>query len=206
MPKVVDPAARRRELAKAVWRVVRRDGLDHASVRRVAREAGLSMGSLRHYFATQSELMVFAMRVIIDRIEGRIAALDAEADVRRRAERVLAELLPMDAERRAENEVWLAFTARAMVDPELAAVRDEGYDKLREGCRVLVGELADVGRAESDLELATDHLHAVLDGLAVHAAMRPDLSPPERISAVIARHLDALKMAPPRPTRRRRRR
>jgi Uncharacterized protein conserved in bacteria len=59
VPKVVDPAERRRELAEAVWRVIRRDGLEQASVRNVAREADLSMGSLRHYFATQSELMAF---------------------------------------------------------------------------------------------------------------------------------------------------
>ena len=50
MPIVVDPEERRRDLAEAVWRVVRRDGLERASVREVAREAGVSMGSLRHYF------------------------------------------------------------------------------------------------------------------------------------------------------------
>jgi DNA-binding transcriptional regulator YbjK len=73
VPKVVDPVARRQEVAEAVLRVVRRDGLEQASVRNVAREAGLSMGSLRHYFASQSELMVFAFRTVVDRIESRLA-------------------------------------------------------------------------------------------------------------------------------------
>ena len=89
------------------------------------------MGSLRHYFASQSELMVFAFRTVIDRIESRLARLEPESDPRRRAERVLAELLPLDDERRAENELWLAFTSRAMVDPALGDLRDEGYDALR---------------------------------------------------------------------------
>jgi AcrR family transcriptional regulator len=115
VPKIVDPVERRLAVAAAVWRVVRRDGLAQASVRNVAREAGLSAGALRHYFATQSELLAFTLRMIMERIERRIAALPAEPDPRRRAELVLAELLPMDAERAAENEVWLAFTARAMV-------------------------------------------------------------------------------------------
>jgi AcrR family transcriptional regulator len=192
MPKMVDPAERRGELAAAVWRVIRRDGLDQASVRNVAREAGVSMGSLRHYFATQSKLMVFALQVIIDRIETRIATLHTEPEPRRQAEQVLSELLPMDTERGAENEVWLAFTARAMVDPELRALKDGSYDTLREGCRTLVGRLAGTGRAGLDVELEADRLHALVDGLAVHAAIRPEVTTPERMRTIIARHLDEL--------------
>jgi AcrR family transcriptional regulator len=183
---------RRHELVEAVMRVIRRDGLEQASVRNVAREAGLSMGSLRHYFASQSELMVFAFRTVIDRIEARLAMLEPEADPRRRAERVLAELLPLDDERRAENEVWLAFTFRAMVDPALRALRDEGYDALQAGCRAMLTDLSAAGLAPTDVRAETQRLHAWLDGLAVHAAMRPDLHTAESLTVAISHHLDAL--------------
>jgi AcrR family transcriptional regulator len=192
VPKVVDPAERRHELVEAVMRVIRRDGLEQASVRNVAREAGLSMGSLRHYFASQSELMVFAFRTVIDRIEARLAMLEPEPDPRRRAERVLAELLPLDDERRAENEVWLAFTFRAMVDPALRALRDEGYDALQAGCRAMLTDLSAAGLAPTDVRAETQRLHAWLDGLAVHAAMRPDLHTAESLTVAISHHLDAL--------------
>ncbi len=192
MPKVVDPAERRLVLVEAVWQVIRRDGLEQASVRNVAREAGLSTGSLRHYFASQSELMVFAFRAVIDRIESRLAGLEHEHDPRRRAQRVLAELLPLDDEQRAENEIWLAFTSRAMVDPALRALRDEGYDALRAGCQAIVTDLAAAGLAPTDIPAETQRLHALLDGLAVHAAMRADLHTAEALTAAIARHLDAL--------------
>jgi AcrR family transcriptional regulator len=198
MPKVVDPAERRKDLAEAVWRVVRRDGLERASVRNVAHEAGLSMGSLRHYFGAQSDLHIFAMRLVIERIERRIAALDLPEDPRQAAERVLAELLPLDVERRAENEVWLAFTARAQVDAGLRALRDDGYDLLRDACRRQVLRLGGSGSAELDVDLETDRLFALLDGLAVHAAMRPAQATPDRLTAVLARHLDDLAgSAPP---------
>lgn len=52
--KVVDAGVGRRELAEAVWRVILRDGVEGASVREVAAEAGLSSGSLKHYFGSQS--------------------------------------------------------------------------------------------------------------------------------------------------------
>jgi len=190
----VDPLERRHDIAQAVLRVVRRDGLEQASVRNVAREAGLSMGSLRHYFESQSELMVFAFRTVIDRIEGRLARLEPEPepDPRRRAERVLAELLPLDDDRRAENEVWLAFTSRAMVDPSLRVLRDEGYAALQAGCRAMLTDLSAAGLAPTDVTAEAERLHAWLDGLAVHAAVRADIYTAEKLTAAITYHLDAL--------------
>ncbi|MEV0661784.1 TetR/AcrR family transcriptional regulator [Actinomadura luteofluorescens] len=189
MPRVVDGEQRRLDVVAAVLRVILRDGLDRASVRNVASEAGLSMGSLRHYFATQSELLAFTLRAIIERIQRRMAALPPEPDQRRRAELVLAELLPMDEERAVENRVWLAFTARAMVDPKLRALQSEGYGLLREGCRSLVRSL-DV--PEPAVECETDRLHALVDGLAVHAATHPHLTSPERMREILAVHLAGL--------------
>ena len=125
MPKLVDHEQRRRELATAVWGVIRRDGLEAASVRKVAETAGWSAGALRHYFSTQSELLNFAMQMVVERIEARVGALEPPADARRAVEQRLHELLPLDEERRAENEVWLAFSGRALVDPQLRARHEE---------------------------------------------------------------------------------
>jgi AcrR family transcriptional regulator len=194
MPKVVDHEQRRRELGHAVWRVIRRDGIDQASVRTVAAEAGWSAGALRHYFATQSELLAFAMRLVVERIEGRIAALDRPTDPRQAVEEVLHELLPLDDERRAENEVWLAFTARALIDPELRAQHSEVHDALHQAGASALEALAAAGRSNaSATALQVERLHALLDGLAVHTALRPDLMPPQQIVAVVRLHLDALE-------------
>jgi AcrR family transcriptional regulator len=195
MPKIVDREQRRRELGHAVWRVIRRDGVDHASVRAVADEAGWSPGALRHYFATQSDLLAFAMRLVVERIEARVAALDRAADPRRAVEQVLCELLPLDDERRAENEVWLAFTARALVAPELRAQHDDVHDALHQACVTALDTLATAGHANPRTATAVqaERLHALLDGLAVHTALRPDQMRPEHIVAVIGLHLDALE-------------
>lgn len=150
------------------------------------------MGSLRHYFGTQSELLIFAMRMIMERIERRLAALQLPSDPREAAELALSELLPLDAERAAENEVWLAFSARALVDPELRALRDESYDLLRGGCRRWVLELLGDGHGSEHDEVEAERLFALLDGLAVHAAMRPSECTPARQRAVLRHHLDRL--------------
>ena len=67
MPRLIDHDARRAEIADAAWRVILREGVTGASVRTVAAEAGLSSGSLRHVFATQSALLVYAFQLVIDR-------------------------------------------------------------------------------------------------------------------------------------------
>jgi AcrR family transcriptional regulator len=190
VPRIVESSIRRTDVAEAVWRVVRREGLEGASVRAVAGEAGLSMGSLRHYFPSQSALHVFAMQLVTDRIRARIEALPTTPDPRRRAARVLEEMLPLDADRRAESEVWLAFTARALVDPVLGALRDEGWDLLREVCHNLVHRFELAPDLDADLEVA--RLHALVDGLLVHGVLRPARADPATLRQVLARHLDAL--------------
>lgn len=195
MPRVVDPTTRRQELAEAVWRVIRRDGVERASVREVAREAGLSTGSLRHYFATQSELLAFAMQLVTERVQARVAALDLPADRRLRAEAVLAELLPLDDERRAEMAVWLAFLGQSLVDPALRQLRAESDAQLLAACRYLVAELGAAGEVASglDVDFEAERLNVVLDGVALHAVSRPQQVTPEVMRAVVAAQLDSLR-------------
>jgi AcrR family transcriptional regulator len=194
MPKLVDHELRRRELGQAVWRVIQRDGVEAASVRKVAQEAGWSAGSLRHYFSTQSELLTFAMQMVVERVEARVDALEPPADPREAVESRLRELLPLDKERRVENEVWLAFAGRALVDPQLRARHEEVDQELRTACLRALQELGSAGRLRPglDLELEAERLHGLLDGLALHTAMRPDRMPPQLIRLVLARHLDSL--------------
>lgn len=194
MPRLIDADLRRRDLADAVWRVVRRSGLEGASVRAVAAEGGLSMGSLRHYFGSQSELHLFAMRLVMHDISSRVAALALSGNPRTAAEQVLAEFLPLDDQRRAESEVWLAFTGRALVDPGLRALRDEAYDLLHAACRRLVSAIvpADAARRRRQVDLETERLYALLDGLLLHGVVRPDRAKPTLLRRILAHHLDAL--------------
>lgn len=91
-PGVVDPAARRQAVAAAVFRVVVRDGVERASLRNVALEAGLAIGSIRHCFDGHDAMIAFAVEALIHSIEDR-------ADLRP-AEQVLSEVLPLDDRRR----------------------------------------------------------------------------------------------------------
>lgn len=72
MPKKIDHKARKQEIAKATWKVIMEGGVEAASVRNIAKEANLSLGSLRHYFTTQDELLNYAMELVKSRCKDRI--------------------------------------------------------------------------------------------------------------------------------------
>lgn len=154
------------------------------------------MGSLRYYFGSQTELLAFAMRLVMERGRRRMEALDLSSSGPRRAiDLVLSEVLPLDAERRAEAEVWLALTGKALVDPTLRALRDEAYDGLRGLCARSIRALVQSGETAPglDVDLETERLYAVIDGLTIHAVIRPEQAQAEDITTVLARHLDGLR-------------
>ena len=187
VPKQVDHDQRREELAAAVWRLVLREGVEAASIRQVADEAGWSTGSLRHYFATQSELLSFAMELVTRRVTERLETLPRTRTPQQRALAVLSQVLPLDAERHAEMQVWLAFTTRALVNPALRPRRDEAHALLRGLCRQIT-----VALGARDPALAAERLHALVNGLALHAVLAPGTTTPDRQREILAVHLEEL--------------
>ncbi len=183
-----DGNRRRRELAYAGWRVIAAQGLAGASMRAIAREAGCTTGSLTHHFRDRQDLLDFALDLVFQDSTARVAtALEAGllADA-------LAELLPLDEQRRLEGAVWLAQLAAAQHDPALAAAlvrrSDEAYTALREAFRV---RLAELGRTlePADLHLLVDEILSAVDGVAVYALADPSSFPPARQLVLVDRIL-----------------
>ena len=194
MPRLIDHDERRRELAEATWRVIMRDGVGGASVRSVAAEAGRSPGSLRHLFASQTELLTFALRLVVDRATARVDELPPEDTAIATVIAVAAQLLPLDPERRAEMEVYLALFAAANTDPALREPRDEAYRELREASGWMIAQL-DNGTdldPRADQQLEALRLHALIDGLATHLVCEPADGDPDWARQVLTHHIRSL--------------
>lgn len=172
----IDGERRRRELAEAVWRVILRDGLSAASVRAVAQEAGLATGSVRHFFPSQSALLEFAMRALIDTVTARIRATTSELDLTDRAVAMLSELLPLTDRTHAEFAAYLEFMSRARTEPALHAVATETVDGVRQFVLSVLTDLRSVGLIKADIDPASEavRLHALLDGLMFQLLVAPD--------------------------------
>ncbi len=202
---LVDHAERRVRLAEAVWRVIARAGVAGASVRGVAREAQLSMGSVRHFFATQDELLQFAMREVIVRATKRVADVGADqaaiAGTGQPLEPIaqrLEQILPLDQDRLTEAQIWLAFSTYGAQHPAMAAIRQEADDAVRLLCRNCLAELGELGLlAETrDLEVETEALWALLDGLTIHIVLASGTASAALAATVLRAHLAALATGP----------
>ena len=86
------------------------------------------------------------------------------------------------------------MAGKALVAPPLRALRDEAHDLLQGLCRRLVGMLVESGEAApgSDVDLVAELLYAVVDGLAVHAGVRPERATDEAVVAVPVHCLEGL--------------
>ena len=193
MPKLIDRDERRAEIAEALWRIVLRDGASGVSVREVAAEANISVGSLRHVFADKEELLEFSMRLIHERVALRVRRHDRIRNPLRWAEAVLSEVLPLDDDRRVEMHVNLAMVTESVAHSGLAAAAREAHDGLRSLCRTVLGVLVERGMigAGRDLESQAIALHALVDGLAMHLLLA-DTEPPARAQRVLREHLAGL--------------
>lgn len=191
VPKVVDADARRREIIEAVWRIVVRDGVEAASLRRVADEAGLAIGSVRHYFSSHEELLVAAAQAMVDRLTERLETHVARASTTDRRSLVtdlFEELLPLDGRRRDEVAVWFAFLAAARTNPALSEQARELHRGTRKLARIFLSRTP-LGADETEVE----YLCAVIDGLAMTGVLQPRLLRPKAIRAVLAQHLDGVQ-------------
>ena len=178
MPRTIDHDARRAELAEAVWRVILHRGIGAVSVRTVAAEAGVVVGSLRHLFPTRAGgavvataslagLIAFSAELMIARATERIRSVAPTGDAPADALALLRQLLPLTPDSRAELEVNLALIAETPALPELAAIRDEAAAGIRQLCVRIVSALT--GAPEGAPQVAADarRLHALTDGLAL---------------------------------------
>lgn len=205
MPKKVDHEARRREISEALLRIAGNRGLDAASLRDVAAEAGISLGRLQHYFRTKDEMLVFALRHINQlaalRIRERIEALTEEPSPREILRACLTGMLPLDDKSRVGLLVGAAYYARAVHDATLRAEARDGIPQLRAFFADQLRRAAE--RGELPPERATEDeamlLISVADGLATYVLL--DVHEPQTAMRLLDLHLARLFADPATGTR-----
>jgi AcrR family transcriptional regulator len=205
VPKIVDAAQRRQEIVGAVCRIIATDGLERASLREVAEEAGLAVGSVRHYFDSSDDLLAYSFAAVSDRLLTRLhagltglGAATHDSDKSRAVLTLLGEFLPLDEERALDACAWLAFRNAARIRPFLAAEADRSHRAVAAVVgqvisRLLNGEGAPGATAGPQLVTAAEHLLATLDGLAMHALLQPGWMSPEMCRDVLESHVQGLR-------------
>jgi TetR/AcrR family transcriptional regulator, transcriptional repressor of bet genes len=187
VPKVVDHDVRRAEVVAATWQVIADEGLEAATIRRIAQAAGCTTGRVTHYFDAKDDVLVAALEAVhaaaAERMRRRLEAEPREGEAALRA--VLLEALPLDDERRREWGVWLAFWGRAAVDARLIREHERRYESWRALLGALVAQVSGARPGSAAVRTGVDLVATSIDGLGIQALLQPDRFPPRRLAAMV---------------------
>lgn len=169
MPRLVDHDARKSELLEASLALVAAEGIEAATMRRLARAADCTTGAVTYYFEGRDALLVAMLRHAHQRAGARmLAAASRIAVPRDRLWAVLMEALPFDEERLAEWRIWLAFWGAAAGNPALAEEHTARYAEWRALLEAMTREAVASTKNVADL---VDLLIGLVDGYGVQIAL-----------------------------------
>jgi AcrR family transcriptional regulator len=179
---VVDVQQRREELTEAAANLIARAGIEAATLRAVAAEAGWTTGALMHYFADKRELLLATFQnSLAHRRSLRPANELVSAPERLRY--ALEGALPLDDSRRRHWLVTLTCCTQSSADAALAAAQRDAYREFRDYVAELVHE-ADI-EPSSDAVAVAERLIAIADGVAIQSLFDPESWPPNRQRAAL---------------------
>lgn len=194
MPKIVDHAERRREVLDATWRVIAREGLDAATTRRIAEEAGYSIGVLTHYFQDKEDILVSAHRLAFAQARDRILAATREQQGLQALRAAMHEALPLDEERHLEAQVDVSFLGQTVGNDHLREIRSASHAGSRTLWRGFITQAQDAGEVdqEQDAELLVDEVLVLVEALSVQAIIDPARMTPAHQVVLVDRLLERI--------------
>jgi AcrR family transcriptional regulator len=175
VPKIVDHDERRLELVDATWRIIARQGMEGATMREIALEAGFANGALKPYFPTKDTLLEFAFGHVFNRTNRRIAEVTGGRSGLDALKAFCLEVLPLDEERINEARIVIPFWQKAVTDPGKAEIHRQSMEEWVGTIRRYLAEARNSGdvRAAVDDSLLARQLLSMLLGAQIEAALAP---------------------------------
>ncbi|WP_051755674.1 TetR/AcrR family transcriptional regulator [Kitasatospora purpeofusca] len=197
----VDHEERRRQIAEALLRIADTQGLQSASMRAVAAEAGVSLRLVQYYFETKQGLLLDALTRLAAQLQARMEKWIGEAGSpptpRGTVTAILSCILPTDPESRRIARTYAAYYTLVLNDPEVLEKHGARQPELLEGFlakRIAAAQEAGEVDPGKDPGIAAAGLLAMVNGLgsSVLGGQRTG----EAATAILARHLDELFRTP----------
>lgn len=141
---------RRRQLIEATIATIHHDGFQGATIARISRRAGLSVGLVNHYFDGKGGLLEATMQTLVDQtlldVETGIAAGTTPLD--RLMGFIEGHFAPGQRSPEAVS-AWLSFYTQVTEHPGFARIQNAFDERLLELLRPILAELVAARRRES---------------------------------------------------------
>jgi TetR/AcrR family transcriptional repressor of bet genes len=187
-----DHDERRRRIAEVTVEVIAREGLNAATIRRIAKELGGPTKIVTHYFSDKRELLLWAYRSLAEQGQRHVDDV-----VARDPTDIVGSLVAMTAAEESGVLLWrvyVAFWDRAARDSVIAELQRMHMD-------LAIERIAQIIRARngdrSDLQSVSQRLNALVQGISVQALIDKERWSAERIRGTLA---DEVELVLGRPT------
>jgi TetR/AcrR family transcriptional regulator, transcriptional repressor of bet genes len=187
----IDHDKRRQDIAAITIDLVAREGIEAATIRRIAAEAGFSTTAITSYFADKKELLAWAFEALATEGERRFeeALAGDPADILG----PLLTMVPWCPVNVRRWKAYLAFWDQGARDAELATLLAQSTDA---GLSFVQTLLRRKSARHADPETAARLLNALIQGLALQMLVDPAQRDEATARAMLARAFDlALIMA-----------
>jgi AcrR family transcriptional regulator len=174
-PKRDVAPVRREQIVRATIRCLARDGYSGLTMKKVAREAGVSQGILHYYFPDKRAILVAALEKVMTDLDRRVVAEARGArDPWARLRALIGACLEVAETNREFWVVFVEFWGEMMHDRKLLAVNARLYDRVR---RIIGGIIAQGTKAGRFRKVETSRAGAVVlalvDGLSLQLTFDP---------------------------------
>lgn len=180
---------KRAEIKAAALRLLEREGEAGASMRVIAKEAGISLAGLMHYFPTRDLLLTEIQRDGDAKFQEWYRNSDADVD----PGEALAQAMVDKASKPGSGTVYLSLAAAAAVDPAhpAALYLRERYERIRGGVADYVRRRQAAGTVPDhvDAEFAATALISAADGIQIQWMSDPSIDMGEHVRRVWERLL-----------------
>jgi DNA-binding transcriptional regulator YbjK len=195
VPKIVDHDSQRIRFAEAAMRLVAREGFEAMTMRAVAAEAGLSYGSLFHYFESRDDLLMFAIRHSTTQQGRRVNEFAVKYRGLRALEQLMCDDALVDSDSRDDWLVWLAFLYKAALQESFAEMHAELIEGWTARIRRMLEEAAEDGEIpeQAATEFEAKAIWVYSAGIGQQGLLHPSMFPPGVQKQLITAYLDKLR-------------
>lgn len=186
---------RRNQLIRATITSIHEDGLERASVQKIANRAGLTAGVVAHYFGDKDQLLIATYEALYEEI---LANAKREGDQKRsvasQVKSILLAYLKPDQLMPEVISAWYSLVARLRHSPELREVQSNAELVIRGRLR----QILERQLKPDDAEILASGLVAMVTGFWILMVSYPDATKYEEyrknIVAVVDRFLAAFSL------------
>ncbi len=168
---------RREQIVRATIRCLARDGYTRLTMKRVAREAGVSQGILHYYFADKRAMLAATLEVVARDLDRRVAAAQSRTggDARARLRALVRACLEVAVRRPEYWVVFVEFWGEMLHDRRLRDLNTEVYARTRRLIGRLIAEGVRAGRFRAVAPArAAAVVLGLVDGLSLQLTFDPE--------------------------------